>query len=129
MDDLDKMIRDAGIEQVSDGFTSGVMEEITSMPLPQASRPLLIPLWFKILMSAVFAGALLLAVFSIKTTQGAASILPDEFYRGMAYLSGLFNTFITWIRAYTWLIPSVLFSLAGMLYLLSRDQDLYHQYG
>jgi hypothetical protein len=128
MDDLDKMIRDAGIEQVPDNFTSGVMEEIRTMPLPQSSTHLNIPAWFKIGMTTVFAGALILAFFSMKSTPAAGNIWPEDIYRGIGFLSGLLEVFSSWVRAHMWMIPSVLFSFAGMFYLLIRDQDLYHHY-
>ena len=127
MNELDKLIRETNIEKTSDNFTSELMEKIRPLPEPQASSPAQISIWFKLLMSGVFIGALILAIFSMGSNSGASGIRTEFFHQGLQYLSGLSIALQTWIIQHIWLIPSILFSITGFLYLLTWKQDLHHQ--
>jgi len=129
MEELDKLIRETDIEKTSESFTAEVMEKIRPLPVPRASVPVKMPVWFKLLMGGVFAGALTVTLLSMGNDPGTKDVLPAGLLMGIRSFANLFSVLQAWIIQYIWLVPSVLFSLAGFLFLLSWKPDLRQHYG
>ena len=128
MDDLEQLIRETATERTSDRFTAGVMEKIRPLPIPGTASSVLTPLWFKIMMTGVFTGALIFAFLFAGKDPDYGGIMAQSINQGLGYFSGLFSAFMVWINMHIGLIPSILFSLAGTFYLLTRKQGIHTQY-
>ncbi len=128
MDDFDKLIREAGTERTSDRFTAEVMEKIRPLPVPETHYSARIPLWFKIIMIGVFTGALIFTFLSTGIDAGNDGIMVRVISQGLGYFSGLFSAIKVWINMYIWLSPSILFSIAGIFFLLTRKQEFNPKY-
>lgn len=128
MEELDQLIREAGMERTPDDFTAKVMEQIRPLPQPESVSPVQIPLWFKIFMGSIFAGALLLVFYATTGSSEAAAGGGGLIAQGIGYVTGAFSLLSTWIVQQVWLLPAFLFSLAGILFLLVRDPQYDQRY-
>jgi len=126
--EIDEWIRQAGKETLSPEFTSEVMESIRIVPLPGSSSGSVFPVWFKVFMIVVFTGALLAALFFGGNDAPAYNLHSEGLFRGMKLVSSFFTDTLTWMNLHIWIIPSVIFIVAGILFLLTERPEYQHQY-